>query len=417
MLLALLTVLPIASCTKKAQVASRPPRSVRAEAVVVEDFRVSEEYAARIAPGLEINLTPKVPGRVLSLGADVGAHVVKGQALLRLDAADYDAQYRQAKAALESAQASLARTSDSGQEQQMLQAQSALDQANVAYDDARSMYEKTKRLFESGAISKQRLDDMESQFKSTGIQRDAAAQALAIVKDKAGFQSSGIAEGQVDQAKAQADFAKSQLDATVLRSPINGRISYRGVEAGELIGSSTLAFIVIDDASVMAEAGLSERAIGHIHQGQAIEVDVPVLGDAGSSRAFTGTVDSSSPAAEPPTMLYTVKVSVPNPEGKLRGGMLAKIHVPMETVHGAILVPEKALFAENGGDYAFVAESAATGSKASLQGLAYARRRMLVLGASNGIQAVVISGISPGEFVVTEGQDFISDGDPIKVSE
>jgi RND family efflux transporter MFP subunit len=378
---------------------------VRVAAAEKRDFVLASEYAARISPELEVNVTPKVGGRVLWIRAEVGQSVAKGAILLELDASDYDAQYRQAKAALGTAKAGLARTSDSGQEQQILQAQAAADQASVAYDDSSSLYEKTKRLFDSGAVSKQQLDDVEARYKSAAIQLDAAKRSLSIVKDKAGSQANDIASGQVDSASAQADLAHSQLDATVIRSPIAGRISYRGVEAGEMVDSSTLAFVVIDDSSVIAEAGLSERQVGLVRRGMIFEVAVPGLGP----KPFAGKVDSVSPAADPRSLLYAVRVRLPNGSGSLKGGMIARLRVPLETRRGAVLAPERAVFSENGGDYAFVAA-------ADAQGKYRAEKRLLKLGESDGESVEILEGLSPGELVVVEGKEFIGSGDAISVS-
>jgi HlyD family secretion protein len=405
-----LPALSLGSCARAKEAAARAPQAVRVAAVERRDFALASEYAARISPALEVSVTPKVGGRVSALRAEVGGRVAKGAALLELEASDYDAQYRQAKAALGSAKASLERTSDSGQEQQVLQAQAAADQAKVAYDDAASLRDKTKRLFDAGAVAKQQLDDVEARFKSAGIQLDAARRSLSIVKDKAGGQSSDIAAGQVDAASAQADLAKSQLDATVIRSPISGRVSYRGVEAGEMVGSSTLAFVVIDDSSVIAEAGLSERQVGLVRPGMPIEVAVPALGP----RPFAGKVDSVSPAADPRGLLYAVKVRVPNAGGLIKGGMIARLRVPLETKRGAILAPERAVFSENGGDYAFVA--VADGASADGRGAYRASKRLLKLGETDGESVEALEGLSPGDLVVVEGKEFIGDGDAIAVS-
>jgi HlyD family secretion protein len=403
---AALAATSLASCARAKEAAARPPRAVRVQEVEKRDFTLSSEIAARLAPSLEVSVTPKVGGRVASVHADVGARVAKGQVLLELEPADYDAQYRQAKASLGSAKASLARTSDSGQEQQILQAQAAADQAAVAYDDASSLYEKTKRLYDSGAVSEQQLDDVDARYKSAGIQLDAARKALAIVKDKAGSQSSDIAAGQVDAASAQAELAKSQLEAATIRSPIAGRVSYRGVEAGEMIGTSTLAFVVIDDSSVVAEAGLSERQVGRVRPGMAIEVSIPALRAARSAASFPGKVDSVSPAADGRSMLYAVKVRVPNPNGLIKGGMIARISVPLEARRGAVVASERAVFSENGGDFVFVAvPDGAGGYKAE--------KRPLRLGETDGESAEILEGLSPGELVVVEGKEFIGSGDPI----
>jgi multidrug efflux pump subunit AcrA (membrane-fusion protein) len=383
--------------------AARPPRAVRVEAAQKRDFSLSASYAARISPALEVNVLPKVGGRVASIRADVGQAVAKGSVLLELDASDYAAQYRQAKASLGSAKASLERTSDSGQEQQTLQAQAASDQAAVAYDDAKSLRDKIKRLYDSGAASAQQLDDAEARLKSASIQLDAARRSLAIVKDKAGSQASDIASGQVDAASAQADLAKNQLDEATLRSPIKGRVSYRGAEAGEMVGTSTLAFVVIDDSSVLAQASLSERQVGRVRAGMPIEVEVPALG---SSR-LAGKVDSVSPSADPRSLLYAVKVRVPNPEGRLKGGMIARIRVPLETRRGAVVAPERAVFSEAGGDFAFVAVADGSGGWT-------AEKRALKLGDTDGLSVEALSGLAPGDLVVVEGKEFIAQGDPVK---
>jgi RND family efflux transporter MFP subunit len=407
--------LSMASCARRAAVVERPPRAVKVAAAEKRDFFLAEDLAARISPLLEVNISPKVGGRVAALRADVGGRVAKGQVLMELDASDYAAQYRQARAALAGAKAGLARTSDSGQEQQVIQARSAADQAQVAYDDAKSLYEKTSRLYASGAVSKQQLDDVEARFKGAGIQMEAARRALELVENKAGSQASDVASGQVDAASAQADLAKNQLDAATLRSPIAGRISYRGVEVGEMAGTSTLAFIVIDDSFVLAQALLSERQVGLVKPGMEIEASVPAAG----TRPFPGRVDSVSPAADPRSLMYAMKLRVPNPEGALKGGMIARLRLPVETRRGAIVVPERAVFSENGLAYAFVAaRSPAAGSAAAAAARsAYvAEKRQLSLGETDGTYVEALKGIEPGELVVVEGKEFISDGDPIAAS-
>ncbi len=402
---AALSSLSSLSCAKRAEAAPRAPRLVSAARVERRDFVLSAEYASHIVPERQVNITPKVGGRVSSVQAEVGMLVSAGQALLSIDASDYEAQYRQAKAALGSARASLTRTSDSGQEQQNLQAQSAADQARVMYDEAKSAYDRTKRLYDSGSVSRQQFEEVDARYKAAGIQRDAANSALALVRDKAGSQANEIASGQVDQASAQADLAKSQLEAAVIRSPIAGRVSYRNVEVGEFIGSSTLAFVVIDEGRVVAEAGLSERVVGSVRKGMSMELAVPALGGGGLGDAkLEGRVDSVSPSADPRSMLFAVRILVPNPDGRLRGGMLARLKVPLETRLGALLVPERATFSENGGDYVLVARDG------------IASKRRVTLGQSDGASVEAIEGLAEGELVITAGQEFLGDGDKVSIS-
>ena len=171
-----------------------------------------------------------------------------------------------------------------------------------------------------------------------------------------------------------------------------------------MVGGSTLAFVVIDDSSVVAEAALSERQVGLVRRGMSIEVAVPALGP----KPFAGKVDSVSPSADPRSLLYKVKVRVPNSGGKIKGGMIARLRVPLETRRGAILVPERAVFSENGGDYAFVALADARGGQK-------ADKRLLRLGETDGESVEALEGISPGDLVVVEGKEFIGAGDAISV--
>ncbi len=410
-----------ASCAKRADATARKPRLVSVAPVARRDFIISSEYAASIAPEREVNITPKVGGKVTAVLVEVGMAVSEGQTLCRLDASDYEAQYRQASAALGSAKASLTRTSDSALEQQKLQAQSALDQAQVAYDEAKSVYDRTKTLYDAGSVAKQQLEDVDARFKAAAIQRGAAESSLSLVEDKASAQTNEIASGQVDQASAQADLAKSQLDATVISSPISGRISYRDVEAGEYVGTSSLIFVVIDESTVVAEAGLSERVVVGVRKGMSMGIVVPALGAGDPEKGqLAGVVDSVSPAADPRSMLYQVRLRVPNPDGRLRGGMLARLRVPLETRRGAILVPERATFSENGADYVLVAQpSAADAGGAAAAGgpvPGTCAKRRVTLGESDGSSVEVLEGLAAGELVITAGQEFLGDGDRVAIA-
>ena len=96
----------LAGCAPARQGTGEAPRSVTAVPARRQTIAISQEYAARIRAHQEIVVSAKISGRVASTRADVGQRVAKGQALFALEAKDSEAQYRQAKAALESAYSS-----------------------------------------------------------------------------------------------------------------------------------------------------------------------------------------------------------------------------------------------------------------------------------------------------------------------
>ncbi len=398
--LAMVAALLALSCARPKEIVAKLPQAVSVEKVAFASFALEAEYAARILPAVTVNVIPKVGGRVASVRADVGDAVKKGQVLFTIEKGDYDAQLRQADATLRSARASLARSDDTGQESQLLQAQSAYDQAIVARDETKNVRDKTKKLFDQGAVSRQQMDDIESRLKAADIQVAAAKKNLALVRDKAGAQASAVLSGQVDAARAQTDLAKSQLASTSVLSPLTGHVSYRDVEEGEMVGTSALAFIVIDDSKVLAEASLSDRSIGWLSRGMEVAVTIPALGPLGER---SGRVDWVGPSVDPRTLLYPVRIILDNADGEIRPGMLARIRFPIEERRQVLLIPERAHFTENGLDYVMLAKSGK------------AIKRNIVLGESDGSNVEVLSGLAVGDAVVTAGQEFLSDGDPVKI--
>jgi len=399
-MLAILSAIAVfGSCAKPKTIEATPTRVIRAVAAEQRDLNLSIEYSARVQAAKEIAITPKVGGRVTSVRANVGDRVARGQILFTLDSTDYDAQYRQAQAAYGSAEANLTRTNDAGQSQQMIQAQSGVDQAQVAYDQIESLRNKTADLFANGAVAKQQLDDVEAKLKGAGIQLEAAKQALALIRDKSGKQSSDIVSGQVDQAKAQTDLAKSQLEGTIIRSPIDGLVSYRNAESGVFVGTSTVAFMVIDDSFMIADVPVSQLLVGLVKPNMKIQASV------GSplNENFESIVEWISPGTDPRTQLYALRIKFLDSGRKLKPGMIARLMIPSGKVEAAILVPEQAIFSVTGGDAVYVM----TDGKVTL--------RRIELGESDGSDVAVMSGLKKGEIVVTEGQEFLKDGDPVQL--
>ena len=133
-------------------------------------------------PLKQVNVTPKVGGKVKSVLAEVGMAGVRGAGALRarrlglrgaVPAGRRRPRQRRRPRSPGPATPAL--------EQQKVQAKSALDQAQVAYDEAKSAYDRTKLLYDAGSVAKQQLEDVDAHFKAAGIQRDAAASALSLV--------------------------------------------------------------------------------------------------------------------------------------------------------------------------------------------------------------------------------------------
>lgn len=403
--LAALTALAVAGCGPSKQAAQQTVKSVTVAAATRSTIAISLEYPARIRPRQEIVVSPKIAGRVASVKADVSQMVRRGDVLFTLESNDNEAQVRQTRAALESAKANLTRTSDSTLSSQVIQAQAAVKQAQVQYDDTKDIYERTQKLFTDGTASRQQLDSMKAKLDSAGIALDTARQNLSLIQDKGGPQSTGLASTQVDQAQATADLAESQLRNTVVTSPITGLVATRNVDPGELVSSAVPAFVVIDMSSVTAETSVEEGMVEKIHKGQAVPISV----DAAGSERIRGIVDTISPAADPRTQGYVVKVKIENPGAALRPGMFARVSFPVENRENAVVVPNSAVVTETGVDYVYTVVQADGGT--------VVKKTAVRTGISDEAVTEIASGLEKGTLVITEGQSFLNDGEKVAIAQ
>jgi HlyD family secretion protein len=387
-------------CGGSRPAASPETKSVTAIRAARATISVSIEYAARIRPKEEIVVSPKVGGRVASVRAEVGQAVRRGQVLFTLEARDYEAQLRQARAALDSARANLTRTSDSSLSSQVIQARAAVDQAQVQYADAKDLADRTQKLFSQGSVSRQQRDDARARADSARIALDTAKQNLSLIQDKGGPQSEGVASSQVDQAQAAADLAQSQLDNAVITSPITGVVASRAVDPGELVASGAPAFVIIDVSSVTAEASVDEAMVAGIQPGE----HVPVRADAAGGGTLAGVVDTVSPAPDPRTQGYLVKIRIDHPGVGLRAGMLARVSFPVERRANVLSVPSQALVTESGVQYVYVAAGGVV------------KKAVVRTGISDESRTEITSGLSEGELVITEGQSFLNEGDKVTIA-
>ena len=127
--------------------------------------------------------------------------------------------------------------------------------------------------------SKAVLEQSESRFKLAEQQHNSAKSNYEITITKTNPENIASAKAQVNQAAAALELVKSQLDNTVVKSPINGVIAARYIEVGELAGSTSIAMSVIDLSSVLVDINATEDMINKIKLGDKAEVIIKAAGD------------------------------------------------------------------------------------------------------------------------------------------
>ncbi len=405
-LLVLVLFILLPGCSQNSSPTASEGEAKKPVAVQVSkvEKRTVESIAAlngKVKPVEEVNITPKTPGKVQSIYFDVGHQVKKGSILFTLEDRDARLQVSQAQASLTAAKASLSKSKGGLMEQQLAQLKNALVSAKINYDNAKLDFKRTKQLHAAGGVSKQALEAAESKYTLSEEQYSLAKTNYELTESRINPESIAAAEAQVQQAQAAYDIARSQLDNTVIRSPINGTVASKSIKVGELVSSSMPAMSVVNLDSVVVELGVTEEIINKIKVSEKVKVDVKSASD----KTLAGEINNIAPSADPKTQSYLVKVKVPNSEHLLKGGMFAEIRLPVDKAENVLAIPLNSIIDDAGKKVVYVVE----GEKA--------KRKEVVLGFISEQYAEVKEGLAENDVLVIKGQNFLQDGSGIIISD
>lgn len=376
-------------------------RNVKVVSAKNSTITLESEFAGEIKPVEETGVISKVPGKVREVFVKVGDTVKKGDLLLSLDAEDMKAQLAQAESGVEVARRSLEKTSDSGFEQVLLQAQAEYDQAKLSYDTAKEDYDKFKVLYDAGAISKKDLDDLNTRLSMAKQRYDSAVKNLEISKGSSGPQSISIAKSQYDQAVANVQAIKTQMNNLNLIAPISGVITTKNVNVGEGVSSAMPAFIISDTSSLHAVVNIPEKLINKFYKGQKFPISLPSI----NKDDLSGEVDVIYPSIDSSTKNCKIKVKILNATEEVKAGMMAKIKLEIEKKENVVTVSNQAVITENGIQFIYKIKDGKV-SKA-----------LVKVGMSNEKETEITEGLNPGEDYLVEGQSFLADGDEVNILE
>lgn len=352
-------------------------------------------------PVQEISVYAKVPGIVTQIGPEVGQPVEKGTLLFSVEDKDIRLQVEQALAGLNSARANLTRSGGGAAELQLAQLRSSLAQAQLMYQDAQAALDSAKILYDAGAVSKLELDTSETRAKTAFQQYETARKALELTENTINKENLAVASAQVQQAQAAYDLAKSQLGNARATSPISGLVSVRNATVGEILSSAAPAYTVVDLSSVVVEIQVMQELINTLSAGTQVSLDISAAG----SEPFLGTIVAVSPSVDPRTQAYLVKIEVPNPEGRIKGGMLASVRLVTASRGQVLVVPMDAVLDDRGKSVLFVVEGDT------------AVRKEVTMGLSDGAFVEVQGPLEEGMQIVIKGQGFLQDGAKVMVVE
>jgi RND family efflux transporter MFP subunit len=257
------------------------------------------------------------------------------------------------------------------------QAQAAIDQAQQQLDKARLPYTNNQLQQQEQAVAQ------------------AGAQLQKVLKPYTD-QDFAAAQAAVDQAQAATAQANLALSDTVVTAPVDGVVADRLVSPGALVSPQT-AIMVLVPLSIELVVNVEESDLPSVAAGQSVELQVPAF----PTQTFSGTVASISPTIDSKTRTARVHIQPDDVANQLRSGMFANLSIVTSEKQDALVVPRQAVL---GGT---------TPTVIAIDSEGVAHRQPVRIGIQGDQLTEVLSGIDEGQLVATSGLSSLSDGEMV----
>lgn len=372
--LALVLALSLAGCQKEKTVTAPAGVAVQVQTVEAQDIASENTVSGQVTAGSETSVYVTSTAKCTAVYVQAGDEVKAGDVICSLDMESALAQYRAAEIGYTSAASSYQSQKD------ILDRQAALYEKN---------WNDTKALFDIGAASELEVDQMELQYLSAKAQRDSTLAQL-----EAGMQSARSSYEQLALAMENIDSCGNVI------APVDGVLASLTASEGGMV-SPSYAVAVIDGAEQMkVTVMVSEALVPKLAIGDTVAVRVGA-----ADAAFESVIRAVEKTPNQMTKLYTVTVTVPAEVEGLLSGMFADVTFHTAVSAGAVVVPSEAILTSNDKQYVYIVDGDA------------ARRVDITTGLTGSGLTEVTSGLAAGEQLVTVGQQYLSDGDAVRIVE
>lgn len=244
---------------------------------------------------------------------------------------------------------------------------------------ARQEYDRYQRLFKQGSISRSELDNRRAQR---------------------------------DQAVAQAQAQREQLNYKTVRAPFDGVLGIRQVDLGQFLQAGTPVVSLNQLQPIFVDFALPEQELSRIEKGLKVRVTL----DAYTDQQFEGEISAIEPGVSEATRNVSVQARFENEDNKLRPGMFASVDIQLPQSEDVVVIPRTAISYAPYGNAVFVLkdapqkgesdeneESDADSEKKAEGADKIVKKRFVKLGRRRGDLVAVIDGLKPGEVVATSG--------------
>ncbi|HYL74127.1 MAG TPA: efflux RND transporter periplasmic adaptor subunit [Bryobacteraceae bacterium] len=348
----------------------------------------------------QANVMPKISAPVKSFSVKRGDHVAQGQVVAILENKDLVAAVNDSKAAYEQAQSALRQMSSATVPEDLNKAQQDMQAARQAMDAAQKVYESRKQLFDQGALARRLVDEANVAYVQARSTFEIAQRHLQATQNVSRVEQVKGAEAQAQSAKAKYEGAQAQLSYSEIRSPIAGVIADRPLYPGEVAAAGSPLLTVVNISRIIARANVPVSQAGVLKVGQ-----TATISQTDAAIEASGKVTVVSPAVDPNSTTIEIWVEAANPGERFKPGATVKVDIHAETIKDAVVIPTIALLPSAEGGVQVLTVSA--DSKA--------HEKKVEVGIREPDKVQILKGVDAGESVITVGGVGLEDGAQVTV--
>jgi RND family efflux transporter MFP subunit len=374
-------------------------------------IRLTVSCTGRVVSNLDVEIKCKASGEVIKLPFDVSDQVKKGDLVVELDPVDEQRKVKQGKISLASSRAKLKKSiidlqiskEDLAVERKSIEV--ALKSAKARAKDARAKAERRKNLFKKKLTSQETKESMETDAIQAEVDFENAQirlEELALKEKELDIkrQDVRLAEAQVETDEINLSLAEQRLKDTKVFSPINGVVSERNVQTGQIIssgisnvGGGTVVMVLSDLSRRFILASVDESDIGKVALGQ----NVIITADAFPKKRFSGKIERIGTKGVNVSNVVTFEVKIEllgANKSLLKPEMTTNIAIIVAEKEDALRVPSAAVLSKD--DQHFVRVMMDDGSM---------KERPVQMGISDGVFTEITDGLNQGDTVAYRQKD------------
>jgi HlyD family secretion protein len=279
---------------------------------------------------VDVTVSSKLSGQIKQINIKEGDKVKKGDLLVELDHDLLDIQLRQAEARVEQADAQLKLLLSGARKEDIESAEQSLKQAKINLDLAKEDKERFTSLYDTRTITKKQYDDAVAKYDLSLAQYNTAKENLNKIKSIIRPEEIESAKANIKSLIASADLLKKNIEDAKVYAPVDGFVSKKFVEAGEIVSPQSSLMKISDLQTVDLVIYLTEVEMAKVKLGQNADIKI----DAFKDKTYKGEIIYISPEAEftpkniqtqdeRTKLVFAVKIRIPNQQFELKPGMPA----------------------------------------------------------------------------------------------